>query len=109
MKKAVCIISNVILSYFYISTSWMVSTAALFYLVAIGWDWTSLAQILWVVATALIALTPVFCILGIILSIIQWVREHYLRAFLIQFLPFGTMGVSVLLFLLPVWVSNLVF
>ncbi len=105
MKKALCIISNIILSYFYISTSWMVSAAALFYLVGIGWDWTSPAQVLWVVATGLIALTPIFCALGIILSIVQWVKEHYVASFLVQFLPFGTIGLSVLLFLVPVWLQ----
>ena len=105
MKKAICIISNVILSGFYISTSWMVSAAALFYLVALGWDWTSLAQIIWIIATTLIAATPIFCLLGIIISIVKWVRERYLGAFLVQFLPFGTIGVSLLLLMLPIWLQ----
>lgn len=105
MRKTLCIISNILLSYFYISTSWMVSAAALFYLVGIGWDWTSPAQIIWVVATALISITPIFCILGIALSIVKWRKGRYLGAFVVQFLPFGTMGLSVLLFLLPVWLQ----
>ena len=105
MKKAICIISNVLLSGFYISTSWMVSAAALFYLVALGWDWTSSAQIIWAVATALIVLTPLFCLLGIIISIVKWSRERYFGAFLVQFLPFATMGISVLLFMIPVWLQ----
>ena len=108
MKKTICIIGNILLSSLYLSTSWMVSAAALFYLIAIGWDWTSPAQIVWVAATALIALTPIFCILGIILSIVKWAKERYLGAFLVQFLPFGTLGFSVLLFLVPVWISNFV-
>lgn len=107
MRKVLCIISNIILSYFYLSTSWMVSAAALFYLVAIGWDWSSPAQIVWVVATALIVLTPLFCILGIIISIVKWSRERYLGAFFWQFLPFGTISLSVVLFLVPVWIEAL--
>ncbi len=109
MKKALCIISNIILSYFYISTSWMVSAAALFYLIGIGWDWSSPAQVLWIVATFVIALTPIYCILGIILSVKQWLKKRYLSAFLWQFLPCGTIGVSVVLFLVPVWIEALKF
>ena len=83
----------------------MVSAAALFYLVGIGWDLSSAPQVLWVVATALIALTPIFCILGMIISIVKWSRQHYLGAFFGQFLPFGTIGLSVLLFLAPVYLN----
>ena len=107
MKKVICIISNSILSYFYLSTSWMVSVAALFYLVAIGWDWSSPMQLLWVIATAVIVLTPIYCILGIVLSVMQWRKGRFLSAFLVQFLPFGTIGVSAVLFLVPVWLENL--
>ena len=105
MKKAICIISNVLVSGLYMSTSWMVSAAALFYLVALGWDWTSSAQIIWIIATILIAATPIFCLLGIIISIVKWVRERYLGAFLVQFLPFATIGVSLLLLMIPVWLQ----
>ena len=108
MRKTLCIISNILLSSLYISTSWMVSAAALFYLVAIGWDWTSPAQALWAIATALIALTPIFCIVGIVVSIVKWSRERYLGAFLWQFLPFATCTLSIPLFLLPVWIEALV-
>ena len=85
----------------------MISAAALFYLVAIGWDWSSPAQIVWVAATALIALTPLFCILGMIVSIVKWSRERYLGAFLWQFLPLGTIGVSIVLFLIPPYLGFL--
>ena len=107
MKKVICIISNSILSYFYLSTSWMVSAAALFYLVAIGWDWSSPMQLLWVIATTVIVFTPIYCILGIVLSVMQWRKGRFLSAFLVQFLPFGTIGVSAVLFLVPVWIEAL--
>ena len=107
MKKVICIISNILFSYFYLSTSWMVSAAALFYLVAIGWDWSSPVQVLWVIATAMIVLTPIYCILGIVLSVMQWRKGRFLSAFLAQFLPFGTISISAILFLVPVWLENL--
>ena len=107
MRKAICIISNVILSSLYLSTSWMISLAAWFYLIAVNWDWSSM-QVLWVIGTALIALTPLFCIVGIIVSVVKWSRERYLGAFLWQFLPFGTMGISIPFFLAPVWLEALV-
>lgn len=108
MKKAICIISNIILSYFYISTSWMISAAALFYITALNWQ-ASVVEAFWFVGTALIAATPIFCILGIVLSVIKWRKERYLSAFLVQFLPFGTLALSIPLFLLPIWVINLGF
>ena len=109
MKKAICIISNIILSYFYLSTSWMVSAAALFYLVAIGRNWSSPMQLFWVIATTVIVFTPIYCILGIVLSVKRWRKERYLSAFLWQFLPFGTISISAVLFLVPVWIEALKF
>ena len=109
MKKVLCIISNILIAIFYISTSWMVSAAALFYFVAGGWDMTSFIHICWMLGCGIIALTPIYCILGIVFSILSWRKEQYLGAFLVQFLPFGTLAFSVLLFLLPIWISNLFF
>ena len=106
MKKAICIISNILLANFYIATSWMVSAAALFYMAALDLQ-NSTVEVLWFVGLCIIALTPIFCILGIVISIVKWVKERYLCAFLIQFLPFGTLAVSVLFFLVPIWVINL--
>ena len=105
MKKAICIISNIVLSYFYISTSWMVSAAALFYITALNFE-GSVVEGFWCVALGIIILTPLFCILGIVLSIIKWRKEHYVRAFLWQFLPFATLGLSILLFVVPIYVLN---
>lgn len=107
MKKALCIISNIFLSYFYISTSWMVSAAAIFYMTGIGWDWNSPIQICWTLGCGVIALTPIFCILGIVLSIVKWRRERYLGAFLVQFLPFATLALSVLFFIVPIYLVNI--
>ena len=104
MKKTICIISNIILSYFYLSTSWMLSLAALFYITALNFK-ASVVEAFWVVALGIIILTPIFCILGIILSILKWRKEHYVRAFLWQFLPFVTLALSVVLFLAPIYLG----
>ena len=108
MRKAICIISNILLANLYISTSWMVSAAALFYMAALNWQ-NSWMETFWFVGLCIIALTPIFCILGIVISIVKWVKERYLGAFLVQFLPFGTIGLSVLFFIVPVWIINLGF
>ena len=106
MKKTICIISNILLSYFYISTSWMVSAAALFYFVAVDWEMTSFIHICWMLGCGIIALTPIYCILGIVFSILSWRKEHYLGAFLVQFLPFGTLTLSALFFVAPIYLAN---
>ena len=54
-----------------ISTSWMVSAAALFYITALNFE-ASLVEAFWCVALGIIILTPLFCILGIVLSTVKW-------------------------------------
>ena len=88
-----------------ISTSWMLSLAALFYITALNFE-ASLVEAFWCVALGIIILTPLFCILGIVFSIIKWRKEHYVRAFLWQFLPLATLGLSILLFVVPIYVLN---
>lgn len=106
MKKIICIVSNVVLSYFYISTSWMVSLVALFYISALNFQ-ASIVEAFWCVALGIVILTPLFCILGIVLSVIKWRKEHYVRAFLWQFLPFAALGISAVLLVAPIYFVNL--
>ena len=106
MRKTICIISNILLSSFYISTSWMVSVAALFYFVAVGWELTSFIHVCWMLGCGIIALTPLFCILGIVLSVLRWRKGRYLRAFLVQFLPFATLALSAIFFVVPIYSAN---
>ena len=106
MKKAICIISNIVLSYFYISTSWMLSLAALFYITALNFQ-ASVVEAFWCVALGIIILTPIFCFLGIVLSIVKWRRERYLGAFLVQFLPFATLVLSALFFVVPIYLVTI--
>lgn len=106
MKKIICIVSNVVLSYFYISTSWMLSLAALFYISALNFQ-ASIVEAFWCVALGIIILTPIFCILGIVLSVVKWRKEYYVRAFFWQFLPFATLGISAVLLVAPICFLNL--
>ena len=82
----------------------MVSAAALFYITALNFQ-ASVVEAFWCVAFGIIILTPIFCILGIVLSIVKWKKERYLGAFLVQFLPFGMIGISILLFLAPIYLG----
>ena len=107
MRKTICIISNILLSSLYISTSWMVSAAALFYLVAVGWELTSFIHVCWMLGCGIIALTPIFCILGIVFSILCWRKERYLGAFMVQFLPFGALTLSALFFVVSIYLAKL--
>ena len=108
MKKALCIVSNILMSLLYIETSWMVSAAALFYLIGVGWNLSEPFQIVCMMALGLVALTPVFCIVGIVLSVKQRKKEHYLAAFIAQFLPFGTFALAAAVVLVFVYVGNFV-
>ena len=108
MKKVLCIISNILMSLFYIETSWMVSAAALFYLVGVGWDFSEPFQIACMVALGIVALTPVFCIVGIVLSVKQRKRENYFASFIAQFLPFGTFVLAAAVVLVFVYVGNFI-
>ena len=108
MKKALCIISNILLSIFYLQTSWMVAAAAIFYLVAVDWSVFDPLQIVFVIAIVLVALTPLFCALGILLSVIQWNKGRYLAAFLVQFLPFAIFILAAMVVLLFVYAKNAV-
>ena len=107
MRKTICIISNILLSILYISTSWIVSAVALYYFVAANWDMTSFIHICFRLDCGIIALTPIFCILGIVFSILCWRKERYLGAFMVQFLPFGALTLSALFFVVSIYLAKL--
>ena len=99
MKKLICIVSNIILSVLYLPMSVYPFFLGL---MAIGmfagnWEFTLLALVS-AAFVILLFLTPLFCILGIVLSVIQRKRENYAAAFWVQFLPLGTLGLALVLF-----------
>ena len=101
MRKFLCIVSNIILTIVYIPMSWFASL--LMWAAFDGYieNWTfSFDGIISFLFIALFFLTPVFSLLGIVISIVKWVKNRYLGAFLVQFLPFGTLALGFVLFLI---------
>ena len=101
MRKFLCIVSNIILTIVYIPMSWFASL--LMWAAFDGYiaNWTfSFDGIISFLFIALFFLTPVFSLLGIVLSIVNWAKNRYLGAFLVQFLPFGTLALGFVLFLI---------
>lgn len=93
MKKAFCIISNILLSIFYISVSWVLSVVSFLFMTGMSWSWSP-DEVIGFLLLIVVFLTPVFCVLGIVLSVIQRKRENYATAFWIQFLPFAMIGIT---------------
>ena len=101
MRKFLCIVSNIILTIVYIPMSWFASL--LMWAAFDGYiaNWTfSFDGIISFLFITLFFLTPLFSLLGIVLSIVNWVKNRYLGAFLVQFLPFGTLALGFILFLI---------
>lgn len=96
MKKALCMISNILLSILYVPASVFPSIIGFMLLVYGRWGW-SYDAVIGVLCCAILLLTPLFAILGMILSVIYRKRENYSSAFLVQFLPFGTIGFCVVI------------
>lgn len=94
MKKA-CIISNILLSILYAVSSWII--LILGYLLLHG-NWSaglSVEKALYYASALLLMATPLFCLAGIILSVIFRKREKYTLSFSIQFLPFISCRIAV--------------
>ncbi len=99
MKKFLCIISNIILSVLYVPMCLYPFGIGLMAIGMFAANWEfSLSALISLLFVALLFLTPLFCILGIILSVIQRKRENYAAAFWVQFLPLGTLGLALVLF-----------
>lgn len=106
MKKFLCIVSNIILSVLYVPMSLFPFGLGLMALGmgAAHWEFT-LEAVLTLLFLLLLFLTPLFCISGIVLSVIQRKRENYTAAFWVQFLPLGTLGFALVLFFFAwIWI-----
>lgn len=83
MRKFLCIVSNIILTIVYIPMSWFASL--LMWAAFDGYiaNWTfSFDGIISFLFIALFFLTPVFSLLGIVLSIVKWVKKPLPRCIL---------------------------
>ena len=99
MKKCLLIVSNIILSFLYVPMCLYPFGIGLMALGmgAPNWEFTFEA-VYTLLFLLLLFLTPLFCILGIVLSVIQRKKENYATAFWVQFLPLGTLGLALVLF-----------
>ena len=105
MKKAFCIISN-ILSVFLIGPfSLYFSALGCMFITSINFDWTFICMINLILSVAFLCALPL-CIIGIILSIAFRGKEKYKESFLIQLLPFASVIVGIFLFVVSMFWSN---
>lgn len=93
------IVSNIIFSVLY------VPMGGLFYFMGImlftlGYPEEPFTAVCSFIATLLLALTPVFCVLAILLSVRSRRKANFVASFLVQFLPFGTLGIAMVVFFL---------
>ena len=105
--KKIGIISNVVFSLIYLSCSWILSFFGLLVLINGFLQGNELAQSFLLISGVLFLGTVLFCIVGIVLSIIFRMREKYVASFLIQLLPFGSTLLALLLMAASMVLMNL--
>ena len=88
--KIVGIISNIVLSVIYAASSWIISFFGLMLYIYTPKESISIAQMFLLVSSILFICTILFCLIGIILSIILRKKEKHILSLIIQFLPFVT-------------------
>jgi ABC-type siderophore export system fused ATPase/permease subunit len=103
MKKweRACRVSNIILSIVYVPGGWIFGFLGLMFF-SLGLPDAPFTAICSFVASLLFLLTPVFCILGILFSVLLRKKNAFVAAFLIQFLPFMTLGIALVSFFLSI-------
>jgi len=97
----ICTISNIIFSVFYGIFSWLFTFLGIMFF-SLGFSDKIFTAVCSFLASILFLLTPIFCILGIVLSVLLRKKDKYAVSFLIQFLPFCMLGAALVLFLLSV-------
>jgi len=98
-RNRICKISNVIVSVLYIISAWIFTVLGVM-LFSLGLP-DKFFPFIWSFTSAfLCSITPIFCVLGIALSIRLRKKYNYVASFWVQFIPFGTLGVASVSFLL---------
>ncbi len=101
-RNRICKVSNVIVSVLYILSAWIFTVLGIM-LFSLGLP-DKVFPFIWSFTSAtLLSFTPIFCVLGIALSIGLRKRYNYVASFLVQFIPFGTLGVASVSFLLLIF------
>ena len=100
-----CKISNIVFSIIYGLFSWIFAFLGIMFF-SLGLPDKAFSAICSFVSSLLFLLTPLFCVLAIVFSVLLKKRKNYLASLLIQFVPFGVLGVALVSFLLSVVYSN---
>ena len=103
MKKALGIICNILVSIFYAPVSVYLFFFGLFFLTLTDWMEQSWDAIFYFSSSALMMLTPFFCILAIVLSAIKRKKEQHAASFRVQFFPLATIGLALILRFIPMF------
>ena len=96
MKKTLGTICNIIMLLVYIPVSFLAFVYGLFFFSLMDWSVLSLERMVWLFSCILLMLTPALSILSIVLSAIKRENGRYAVSFWIQFLPFGTIGLALI-------------
>ena len=100
--ELICKVTNFILSVVYVLCGWIFGFLGIMFF-SLGFsDEPFVAICSFFLSSLLFLLTPGFCILGIFLSVLYRKKKVFLASFLIQFLPFGTLGIALVSFFLSV-------
>ncbi len=97
----ICETSNIVLSVMYVLWGWVFSFLGIMFF-SLGSPDEPFKAICHYCSSALLLLTPIFCILGIVFSVLFRKKKAYVASFIIQFSPFLTLGIAVVLFFLSV-------
>jgi len=97
--ELICKTSNIILSAIYVLFGWIFGFLGIMFF-SLGFSDKIFTAVCSFLASLLFLLTPIFCILGIVLSVLFRKKDKYAASFLIQFLPFCMLGAALVLFFL---------
>ena len=104
--KIVGIISNIVLSVIYAASSWIISFFGLMLYIYTPKESISIAQVFLLISSIIFICTILFCLIGIILSIILRKKEKHIPSLIIQFLPFVTVLLAVFLMIVSMVLGN---
>ncbi len=96
-------ISNIVLFGIYAAFSWVVSFFGIVLYAYTPKENVTTAQIIALVASVILICTVLFCLAGIIASVVLLKKGKYKLSFTIQFLPFATVFFALFLILVSIF------
>ena len=104
--KTAGIISNIVLSVIYSTTSWIFSFFGLMLYVYTPKEPFAVGQIFLLESSIIFLCTVIFCVIGIVLSVVFRKKQKYTASFIIQFLPFFTVLFAISLMIISTILGN---